>query len=105
MWNQGTLQNILGFGINNIYCYVPDAMQISSSSDSPCDMHRLDVRDFGSLLDIWLGDISYYAPLLIFKIPAFPVLHVSSALWMAVGNVLLQSALIIVAGKQLAQAF
>jgi hypothetical protein len=68
-------------------------------------MHWLDVRDFGSLRHIWLGDISYQASSLIFKVPTFPMFHVSSALWMAVGNVLFQSALIIVAGKQLAQAF
>jgi len=68
-------------------------------------MRRLGVRDFGSLLDIWLGDISYQASSLIFKVSTFPMFHVSSALWMAVGNVLFQSALIIVAGKQLTQAF
>jgi len=80
-------------------------VQINSGSDNRCDTPVLDVHDFGSLLDIWLGDISYQASSLIFKVPAFPVLHISSALWVTVDNILLQSALIIVAGKQLAQAF
>jgi hypothetical protein len=68
-------------------------------------MHQLDVRDFGSLLHIWLGDISYYAPLLVLKVLAFPMFYISSALWMVTGNVLFQSALIIAAGEHLGQAF
>jgi hypothetical protein len=58
-------------------------------------MHRLDVRDFGLLLHKWLGDISYYAPLLVLQVLALPVLHISGALWIAVGNVLIQSTLVV----------
>jgi len=78
---------------------------LSSSSDSPGDMHQLDVHDFGSWLCIWLEYISYQASTLIFKVPALPVLYVSGTLWVAVGNVLLQSTLVVVVGKHLAQAF
>jgi hypothetical protein len=79
-------------------------VQINSGSDSRYDTHWLDVHDFGSWLQLRLANISYQSSSLIFEVPAFPVLHISGALWMAVDNILLQSALIIVAGKQLAQA-
>jgi hypothetical protein len=68
-------------------------------------MHQLDVRDFGSWPQLLPAKISYQASSLILKVPAFPVLHVSSALWMTVDNVLFQSALIVVAGEHLGQAF
>jgi hypothetical protein len=79
-------------------------VQINSDIDSRYDTHWLDVHDFGSWLQLRLVNISYQSPALVFKVPAFPVLHVSSALWVTVDNVLFQSALIIVAGKQLTQA-
>ena len=68
---------------------MPGVTKINCDIDRLCNMHRLDVHDFGSLLHIWLGDISYQASSLIFEVPAFPVLHVSSALWVTVDNILL----------------
>jgi hypothetical protein len=80
-------------------------VQINSGSDSRYDTHWLDVHDFVSWLQLRLANISYQSSSLIFKVSAFPVLHVSSALWVAVDNVLFQSALIVAAGKHFSQAF
>jgi hypothetical protein len=63
------------------------------------------VRDFGSWPQLQLANISYQASSLIFKVPAFPVLHVSGALWVTIDNVLFQSALIVAAGKHFSQSF
>jgi len=68
-------------------------------------MHQLEVRDFGSLLCIWLEDISYYAPLLVLQVLALPVFHIGGALWIAVGNVLIQSTLIVAGREYLGQTF
>jgi hypothetical protein len=51
-------------------------------------MLGLGVRDFGSWLRSLLVKISYQASTLIVKVSAFPVLHVSGALWVTVDNVL-----------------
>jgi hypothetical protein len=68
-------------------------------------MRWLGVRDFGSWLPQRLVKISYHSSLLIFKVSAFPMFYVGSALWMVTGNVLFQSALIVAAGKHSGQAF
>ena len=78
---------------------------LSSSSDSPDDMHQLDAYDFGSWPQSLPVKVSYYTPLLVLKVLAFPMFYISSALRMVTGNVLFQSALIVAAGKHLGQAF
>jgi hypothetical protein len=57
------------------------------------------------MLQIWLSNISYDTSLLILQVLTFQHFNISGILWLACGNVLLQSAVIVVAGKQLAQAF
>jgi hypothetical protein len=68
-------------------------------------MHWLDVRGFESWPPQRLVKISYQTSTLIFKVSTFPVFHIRGALWMAIGNVLFQSALIIAAGEHLTQTF
>jgi hypothetical protein len=58
-------------------------------------MHWLDIHDFESWLPQQLVKISYQSFLLVLKVLTFPILHISGALWMATGNVLFQSALVI----------
>jgi hypothetical protein len=52
-----------------------------------------------------VSNISYYTSLTILIVLTFHHFNVSGVLWVAGGNVLFQSALIVVAGEQSSQAF